>query len=547
MTSSTVPSIPGAPLAELSRTASARAIARMAHASGLRLAHFEHRFAMPLPEEWEVNDVDLGPYAWSAEGGWRPGTLPETKFRSFRLDRRIGSFHPSHGGKWTVHELCHGLVGFGWRPDTSPLWMATAARLAELVPVALWYFFDEAGALRCPRHAGGGALFGVTCPDCERIGHAGAGPEFGEDARMERWYRQGRTFVEAEIDAAWRTLASGIPISNRHGTLDLSTDGLAYVRAHGPVLNSPVFGAWVERFCREDAGWHADLESLVARARDVVAAIGGEGDGPPLEGESGLWKLQDVGWRLLQLRVEVDGEAGDAITAMVDRLAAAVDGGDADNALADVISEYTLLHDDVYVPPPGELFAVGYPLPHGHGSSVEQLAAGIATTLPATWGCLGADALDVVAEWAAADPWERRGIGDRFADWARDHLPLVHAERACLEAALVHVEAPDLAARALDGLAPRSGERRRSRHVRVVQVSHDVAADPDAPGTGEPLDGPTWLAVVRDLDGGREVLALTDAQGVVLADDGVVEPEPGDPELGVLDEAGLLAPVAWSS
>ena len=547
MNSPMVPSIPGAPQAELTRTAAARAIARMAHASGLRLAHFEHRHAMPLPEEWEVSDVDLGPYPWSPAGGWRPGSLPETKFRTFRLDRRIGSFHPSHGGKWTVHELCHGLIGFGWRTDASDLWLATAARLAELVPVALWYFFDEAGAVRCPRHAGGGALFGTTCPLCERLDHQGAAPDFGEDPRMERWFRQGRTYVEAEIDAVWRTMATGVPISNRHGTLDLCSDGLAYVRAHGPVLRSPIFGAWVERFCPDDTGWHVDLESLVARARDVVAAIGGEGDAPALSGDADLWALQEVGWRLLQLRVEVDGEAGDAVSAMVDRLADAVGTGQAQQALSEVIADYTLLHDDVYVPPPGELFAVGYPLPHGHGSSIEQLARGVATTLPATWQALGADAMDVVAEWAAADVWERRGIGDRFASWARDHLPLVLAEQAALEAALVHVDAPDMAARALVSVPASSDQRMRALHVRVVRISHDVTADPEAPGTGLPLEEPAWLAVVRGLDGDREMLALTEAQGELLSTDGVVKPDPGDPELGALEDAGLLTPLAWST
>jgi len=544
------PPIPGAPPAELSRTAAARAIAQMAHDSGLRLAHFEHRFAMPLPEEWEVPDADLGPYPWSSEGGWRPGSLPETKFRSFRLDRRIGSFHPSHGGKWTVHELCHGLVGFGWRPSASPLWLATAARLAELVPVALWYFFDEAGAQRCPRHAGGGALFGATCLACERVGQSEQGPDFGTDPRMDRWLRQGRIYVEAEIDAAWRTLASGVPISNRYGTLDLCTDGLAYVRAHGPVLRSPVFGAWVERFCREDTGWHVDLESLVARARDVVAAVSGEGLAPPLaagRSKTGLWKLQDVGWRLLQLRVEVEGEAGAAIAAMVDRLAAAVDEGDADSALSDVISEYTQLYDEVELPLPEHLFAVGYPLPYGHGSAVEQLAAGLATTLPTTWQALGTDAMSVAAEWAADDPWDRRGIGDRFADWARDRLPLVLAERAALEAALVHVDAPDLAARALQGMDAQSTHRRRAAHVRVVKVTHDVAADPEFPGTDQPLDAPAWLAVLHDVDGSREVLSLTERQGELLSSSALVDLATDDREQVVLDEAGLLAPLAWSA
>ena len=98
---------------ELERSVAARSVGRMASASGLFAAHFEHRLEMPLPDWWCVSDADLGPYPWASEGAWRGGSLNETKFRVFRLDRRIASFHPGHAAKWGAHELCHGLVGFG--------------------------------------------------------------------------------------------------------------------------------------------------------------------------------------------------------------------------------------------------------------------------------------------------------------------------------------------------------------------------------------------------------------------------------------------------
>ncbi len=549
MASPSFPAIPGAPAAELRRSAAARAVARMAAASGLRLSHFERRFALELPEHWCVPDLDLGPYPWSSEGGWRGGGLPETKFRTFRLDRRIGSFHPSHGPKWTAHELCHGLIGFGWRPGADVLWHATAARLAELVPVALWYFFDEAGLVRCPRHAGGGALFAGTCAECDRLAARDAGVDAGPD--VDRWRRLGRAYVEAEIDAAWRTLTHGIPVSNRYGTLDLCTDGLAYVRAHRPVLESPAFGDWVDAFCGPNQGHHDDLESLVARVREVVDALCGEGDAPPLAGHGPLWAVQDVGWRLIQLCEDVEGEALDALEDMTRRLAAASQGSAAacSAALSDVVEQYETLVAEVVLPPTEELFGVGYPVANGYGIALRQLVEGVRSALPLTAELLGHDLERVVGDWAAEDADVREGIGDRFAGWLRANDGGIAADQAALEAALCYVDAPDAALWALRG-APAAGDRWvRPEHVRLVRVQFDVSADPSTPPTGVPLDSPVTLAVVRALDGEREVLALSEVQ----ADRLDAAAAPGlriaeiDDEVAALMDAGLLRPVAWQT
>lgn len=533
----------GAAPPEVDRSVAARAIGRMASASGLFCAHFEHRLELPLPEWWQVPDADLGPYPWEAGGGWRAGTLHETKFRTFRLDRRIGSFHPAHAAKWSTHELCHGLIGFGWRPGASALWLATAARLAELVPVALWYFFDEAGLARCPRHAGQGALFGPACPDCED--RARRQPGAADGAGVRRWRQRGRTFVEDEIDAAWRTLSTGIPVSNRYGTLDLCTDGLAYTRAHGPVFADPVFAEWVERFYTVDRGWHDDLDSLVGRCRDVVAAVCDEGDAPPLAGHAGTRVAQDLGWRFMQLRAEVEGEVDGELERLVSGLAEAAGATlpEARSGIAAVIADYEALFDSYVLPPPADLFAVGYPLPGGYGTSVAQLAAGIEDTLPLTRARLGADFETVVERWARADRWQRCGVGDRFAAWARDRLEPAIADQAALEAALVHVAAPDPAAVTLGAAAAEDARWVPVRNSRRVRISHDVGTDPEHPGTGAPFEAPVWVCVVRGLDGAREVLAVEDGDPD--------RPPPTTTTLTAHDhaliEAGLLVPDRWDA
>ena len=153
------------PVAELTRSTAARRVAELASESELVVSCFEHRVRLPLPERWCPDDrPDLG-----EPPGWEAGVLPEAKYQSFCHDRRVASFHPGHRAKWMTHELCHGLVGFAWRPDASILFHALAARLAEVLPVALWYFFDEIDLLRCPRHVGSGALFDLLCPACEAL------------------------------------------------------------------------------------------------------------------------------------------------------------------------------------------------------------------------------------------------------------------------------------------------------------------------------------------------------------------------------------------
>lgn len=528
----------GFPDSELTATPASATIGGLAADCGLGLAHFEHRRGLELPEHWRVPDPDLGPEVGHPDASWRAGSLPETKFRSFRLDRRIGSFHPAHGPKWTAHELCHGLVGFGWRPDASLLWHATAARLAELLPVALWYFFDEGGRRRCPRHAGGGPLWKARCPDCEAI----LEPQPADPA-LSRWRSTGRAYVESEIDAAWRTLELGVPVSHRHGTLDLCTDGLAYVRAHGPILQSRAFAAWVERFCTEDTGWHSDLDGLAGRVRDLVASLCDEGEPPGLGGHRGTWIVQDVGWRLMQLRQEVDGVAGEGLSELIDHLASRVSSGPdvVEDTLSDVISAYLNLYDEYVLMPPGELFAVGYPLPHGFGSDLLQLMEGVVHCLPATAARLGDNLAPTVAHFAADElsgDWIRAGLGERFAAWARDTLAPAQADLAAVEAAITHVDAPDPA---LWTLRAEAGSRTTvPRHVRLVEVVHDVSTDPQDTTPMPVLDEPLTLAVRRDLDGTRELLALTEAQadGLRL---GHLDADDEDALLG----GGIVVPAAW--
>ena len=158
---------------------------------------------------------------------WSRGQRIEPKYAHFRYDSPLGSFHPSHRAKWTAHELCHGLVGFAWRPDKSRFFHHAAARLSEVLPVALWYFFDEVDVQRCPIHEHEGLLFGEHCPACEKAAHQP--PRLKQDIDL---IAAGKAFVQKEIDAVFQSVTSGHLVENRYATLNLARDGAAWANAH---------------------------------------------------------------------------------------------------------------------------------------------------------------------------------------------------------------------------------------------------------------------------------------------------------------------------
>ncbi|MEZ4431401.1 MAG: hypothetical protein R3F65_03235 [bacterium] len=244
--------IPNAPDVELWRSPAAARVGVLAAASGLGLSHFEFRRHLAVPDHWvpaDRPDVFGEPY-------WQGGRLVEPKYGAFRHDDVMGSFHPGHRAKWTAHELCHRLVGHAWRPDASPLFLALGARVAELLPVVLYYFLDEAGLRRCEVHSG--PLFGLFCGACEAAAREGMAE--GVDAS---WFARGRAFLDAELAAVERSRRLGRPVSHRWVTLDLMSDALGYVGAHGPRLGSRVFGRFMELFPGDRT--HDSLDGIVAR------------------------------------------------------------------------------------------------------------------------------------------------------------------------------------------------------------------------------------------------------------------------------------------
>ncbi|MCC6625373.1 MAG: hypothetical protein IT385_29275 [Deltaproteobacteria bacterium] len=554
MPSRSLPVVEGAPPADLSRSTAARRVGELAARSGLFLFDYEARVQLELPEHWlPVNRPDLG--VTGRAPIWNRGALAESKYLSFRHDLMIGSLHAGHRAKWTAHELAHRLVGFAWHAEGSTLFHALAARAAEALPVVLWYFLDEADARRCPRHADQRELGPGFCPACEAAASAGARAISADDLRPADWLVRGGELLARELDGVRRSLARGRPVHTPHGAIDLMSDGLAYASAHLERLRSPEMQGFIARFHapeRGPGGWHDTLEGLLARVEAVaLALVDDKVEVTPWAGGRWRWIAQDLGWRLLQVGAETDGECFAELDRLVDALAA--DGVD-EERVARVMSDYEALYDEFELPLPEDLFAVGYPLPHGLGRSSAQLSAGLETACPAALRALGDLAEATVVTFTAQHAPERRPLGERFAaflttrftgDPELGDVPAI----AAFEAAIAHARPADADELALgwDGADPEA--IRLATGVALVRAPVDVAAIVLAGVDRSSADaGPRSWLVRRDAAEEVGLTAITEAAAELVARLPLPAAEvPDDPEIEALVAEGFLVPDRWTA
>ncbi len=533
-------SIMNAPDHELCRSSAAVQVAELSRSSDLFLSHFEHRFHLPLPDTWSPGgqaDLVPGPY-------WEGGHLREHKFRHFRYDNPVGSFNPGHRAKWTAHELCHALVGFAWRPDASPLFHSLTARLAEVLPVALWYFFDEADVNRCRAHSGSGALFGQFCPACE---HAAALPPTGPID--EGLIVAGREFVMAELAAIARSKRQGRPVGHRYATLDLTTDSLAWTRSHLPRLNSSGFHWHRELFLGPTQGAFDHLEDLEARVIEVMNAITGEASASPLKGDRWLWMAQDIAWRLITVREDCEGELVNDLEGLVTRLAMSPD----EATIAQTSQDYSALCGEWFLPPHEEVFALGYASPCGHGAAVGQIVEGVEQTMPNTTALLGEATTMVIEEFAKSSVPERGPLARRVAQMLTEQAPGATADVASYEAAIAHPAPPDAVSDSLSGPHPRSNEWTAASGVEVLYLKADVSEIinlvDDLPD--ELPERPHILAIRRASDGDVIVAEISRAAAELVE---TLREVPGpwtesslsELEFKSLRDLGLLVPARYS-
>lgn len=491
------PQIEGADDREHHRSAAALRVAQLAAASDLFFFNYEYRKAMPLPE-WMAPP--------EAPPRFQNGVLPELKYQAFRHDLLIGSFNPAHRAKWTAHELCHLLVGFAYRPNMPPGFQAIGAWLAELLPVALYYFFDEIDLRRCARHQGGGPLYRQYCPECERA--ALLGPV---ERRDERFERDGMRFVDRELAAIERARRTGELNGSRFGSIDLASDAIAYAAAHRVRLESGSFERLAAEFFSEGGGLHSDLDQITGRLLEVMEGVLRGAPVRPLEGDRYERMAQDLGYRLLLILEETEGEAWRELDRIIALLAERRSRG----AIGRAINAYAELAEEYELPEPEDVFAVGYALPEGQGFALEQIAEGLESCVPSALEALiaaGSERAALISDFMRESPAQRAPLGRRFADYLTERGIEPAASHARLEAALIHaapLSSESQLFRALPSvnqpvlLAP-SAELIRSRYALESELPPDAVPE-------EPRD----YLVMRTFEG--EVLLMLIESGLADA------------------------------
>jgi hypothetical protein len=533
-----------APLADLDRSPVARRIGRLAHARGLFLFDYEARLQLELPEHWlPAGRPDLE--VTGEPPTWHRGLLSESKYLSFRHDLMLGSLHAGHRAKWSAHELCHGLVGFAWRPDASVLFMALAARLAEVLPVAVWYFLDESGLVRCPRHAHQLEVGPGFCRRCEEVQ---ASREVKDPDRD--FVLRGRTFIQTELASIRRALRDGVADYNPHGAVDLMTDGLAYAAAHLPRLRSPETASVMAHLFADDASGRFDtLEAMLAHVEALgedlcAAALGEERALPSVVMARDRFIAQDLAARFAQVAAETEGECGAGLLDLVARLGAGA-------PITAAVAGYESLFEDFELPEPGDLFAVGYRL-GDLGLARDQIADGLMSACGSSIERLRFSGtfeshLDTFLERLAPS---RRPLSRRFFDHVRGAIDPETRGLMALEVAITDAEPPDPAELALgfDAVDLRDGDTLTlARGVELVRCGFDAGGllmkgEADA-------SGPHDFLVRRDAGDQVGLVALTaklaDQLGAGLPAHEVfasIEGRSPDRELAALVEEQLLVP-----
>jgi len=450
-----------------------------------------------------------------------------------------------HRGKWTAHALAHQLVGFGWWPRATLFELALAARLAEFIPIVVWYFLDEAGLRRCPLHQDGGPLFDDYCPACE----AAAGGD-GPMQAPERWHEAAREFAARELERIDRSRSQGRLLPHRMATVDLAADAVSYVAMHAPRLRSRLFARHMERFYGPRSPRHGSLDALRERVDAILAHLLDGGPPPPVIGGGRTDRVvRDFAWRLLQVRASSSGPVVDPLDEMLRDLAEHPDlrGLEAVEArYADLASAYDL-------PIPEDLGAVGYDMPGGGGRSVRQVVDGLASACPATAELLGWRRETLVARFLEEDDAERRPLGRRLADFLTREEPRPLAQLAQFEAAVSHADTVD-PAEALFGVDGAQGDLvALAQGFELLHAGYDVVELATGLQAGQPTvpaQRPTDLAVARGPEGDPIVVDLSERAAWALerlAQGPLPRQALGLPpaELATLEELGVLIAVRW--
>jgi hypothetical protein len=338
-------------------------------------------------------------------------------------------------------------------------------------------------------------------------------------------------------------------VPHRLATIDLGSDAMAYANAHAERLNSQAFNRYIACFGRVGAGYHAELESLIARTEELTQAIVENAPAAPLNGSRWLWAALEFGGRVFQIKSESDGDASANLGRIVEQLSEQTN----EQGVAAAINAYAALHNEYELPTPNDVFAVGYELTGGYGRSHAQVSAGLQSAQPAALLFLNENRESAIAEFLAQDAPQRAPIARRFANFlGRSEFKPI-AEIARFEAAIIDprrcstttlIQTPD----------EHDGAWVRGQSGETIQCAYDVPRVIDAVLDGgeapEEVGAPMAFAVVALPNGELGLIEISDiaAQRMMVAPGTAVSISGlDDDEIAALVTHGLIVPERYTA
>jgi vacuolar-type H+-ATPase subunit H len=375
------------------------------------LYHFEYRYLLDLPEEWKNNG--------DQEAYWANGILKEDKYQHFRNDSRIGSFNPTHSSKWTSHELTHLLSGFAWNPNFTYFEMAIAARLAELIPVIVFYYWDEAFTKRCSKHREQ-ASYGKLCFECEKLAEINL-----EDPISEKLMKEADIFFNSELMSIKKSIKENKFDFNPYWKLDLMSDAISYTKHQTKRLKSPEFHEFIEKFHPDNTGYFKSIEEYLNHIETLYKKMKELKPLSKYAGNRDLWISQDMAWRFISFQLTSNSESvKDECNIFIDELAENKNIETIQKCIEDYWQIYNQNEDEFLHP--DMLFGLGYQVDKDHGKSFSMIESGLISSVGPALEYMtikhDIDSLEMIVNFISVDDYDRDFLSHRFLKYSDKYL-----------------------------------------------------------------------------------------------------------------------------
>jgi hypothetical protein len=440
---------------ELNRSFVAKRIGELAEENHLFLFNYESRVQLEANPAWLEHDQGGA----STLPQWNAGVLSEAKYAAFKSDCRIGSFHQGQQAKWTAHELCHALLGFSWQENASLYFHATAARIAELLPVVVFYYYDEVGLQRCVEHSELAFPYVAYCAACEAAAKSGAKAK-QSDALF--WLDKGNDFYESEINAIKKGLLKGVIQANPNHKLDLASDGLAYARANAARLNSQEFKRYIEQFVPKNTGCTTNIDDFIERSEALQKALLNGDSFPSYSANRETWVIQDLAWRLIEIQAQTDGE----LFSELEKILLKLETDKSQKTILSTLRQYEELAEEYFCPDAVDVFSLGYSLNEKYGHSYRQIKEGLESALPLSMRQVS----NKVEAFVKQDRADRRFLAFRFASYLKE-TSNEFSELAEFEAALLH---PAIASKYASVYNKEATHVRKTINTQIFSLSREI-------------------------------------------------------------------------